>query len=66
MDSHDKADNVSILLWNLKPDLLSCHLYFPLRSFPVAVFMFPFFSIAVTTYIPTYAVIDIRQGRRIH
>ena len=26
IDSHDKVDNVSILVWKLKPDILSCHL----------------------------------------
>ena len=56
MDSHDKVDNVSILIWNLKPDLLSCHPYFPLRSFPVAVFMFPFFPLPLRHIFPVIPV----------
>jgi hypothetical protein len=41
-----KVDNVSILVWKLETrSLVLSFPYFPLRSFPVAVFMFPFFPL---------------------
>ena len=55
IDSHDKVDNVSILVWNLKPVLLSCHfLIFRCVLFQLPFLCFHFFYCRYDIYSRLY------------
>jgi hypothetical protein len=61
MDSHDKVDNVSMLVWNVKSDLSSCN--FLIHFLFCVLFMFPFSPLPLR-HLPAYAGIVANQQRR--